>query len=109
MKLRRVANESGTEILYLFWCPGCKETHPYTTATQTGGKPSWGFNGNMEKPSFTPSLLCWPSRTELRCHLYVTDGRIQYLGDCHHALAGQTIDLPEIPAESGWADEPAPA
>jgi hypothetical protein len=23
-------------------------------------------------------------------------GRIQFLGDCTHALAGQTVDLPEI-------------
>jgi hypothetical protein len=23
----------------------------------------------------------------------VTDGRIQFLGDCTHALAGQTVDL----------------
>lgn len=29
------------------------------------------------------------------CHSFVTDGRIQYLGDCTHALAGQTIDLPD--------------
>jgi hypothetical protein len=27
--------------------------------------------------------------------LFVTDGRIQFLGDCTHALAGQTVDLPD--------------
>ena len=26
---------------------------------------------------------------------FVTDGRIQYLADSTHALAGQTVDLPE--------------
>lgn len=30
------------------------------------------------------------------CHSYVTNGRIQYLGDCTHELAGQTVDLPEL-------------
>jgi len=30
------------------------------------------------------------------CHSFVTDGRIQFLGDCTHNLAGQTVDLPEI-------------
>ena len=32
------------------------------------------------------------------CHTFVTDGRIQFLSDCTHALAGQTVDLPDIPA-----------
>jgi len=32
------------------------------------------------------------------CHSFVTDGRIQFLGDCTHTLAGQTVDLPD------WTD-----
>ena len=32
------------------------------------------------------------------CHSFVTDGRIQFLGDCTHSLAGQTVDLPEFPS-----------
>ena len=31
-----------------------------------------------------------------RGHSYVTDGRIQYLSDCTHPLAGQTVDLPDV-------------
>jgi hypothetical protein len=48
---------------------------------------------------------CWCNFTERTgqesefkcsvCHSFVTDGRIQFLGDCTHALAGQTVDLPE--------------
>jgi hypothetical protein len=34
-------------------------------------------------------------RTERVCHSFVTDGKIQFLGDCTHALAGQTVELPE--------------
>jgi hypothetical protein len=30
------------------------------------------------------------------CHSFVTDGKIQYLSDCTHAMAGQTVDLLEI-------------
>lgn len=30
------------------------------------------------------------------CHSFVTAGRIEFLPDCTHALAGQTVDLPEI-------------
>jgi hypothetical protein len=62
----------------------------------------WQFNGNMEKPSFTPSLLntgnYYNEKTgqndiECRCHLFVTDGKIQYCSDCTHELAGQTVEL----------------
>jgi Zn finger protein HypA/HybF involved in hydrogenase expression len=95
-----------------FFCPGCQEYH-----TPTEG---WSFNGDVERPTFTPSILvrsghymeghegdCWctynakhldnPSSFKChRCHSYVTDGKIQYLGDCSHALAGQTVELPGL-------------
>ncbi|WP_259106184.1 hypothetical protein [Pseudomonas sp. JUb42] len=29
------------------------------------------------------------------CHSFVTDGRIQYLGDCTHGLDGQAAEVPE--------------
>lgn len=28
-----------------------------------------------------------------------TDGMVQFLGDCSHALAGQTLPLPDMPPE----------
>ena len=37
------------------------------------------------------------------CHTFVTDGRIQYLGDCTHALAGQTVDMIDWPRPN-WRD-----
>lgn len=30
-----------------------------------------------------------------RCHSFVVDGQMQFLGDCTHALAGQTVPIPE--------------
>lgn len=30
------------------------------------------------------------------CHSFVTDGKIQFLGDCTHNLVGQIVELPEI-------------
>jgi len=30
-----------------------------------------------------------------RCHSIVTDGKIAFLTDCFHTLAGQTVDLPD--------------
>lgn len=32
------------------------------------------------------------------CHSFIRDGRIEFLSDCTHALAGQTVDLPDIEA-----------
>lgn len=75
---------------FYFHCPGCGCTHSYDCwAAGRTERPNWTFNGNYEKPSFTPSLL-YPSRI---CHLYLTDGKIKYLGDCSHPLAGQTVDM----------------
>lgn len=94
-----------------FWCTGCNTPHSLNVGTGPG--PRWGYNGNAEAPTFTPSVLVKGTQrlTEAEhqallagihveprpfvCHSFVTDGRIQYLGDCTHSLAGQTIELPE--------------
>lgn len=101
---------------WMFDCPGCGETH--AIAVGKGAGPRWGFNGDAKKPTFTPSILVrhrqseppvtaenlaewkrapWPQvKVEHVCHSFVSDGKIQFLGDCTHKLAGQTVDLPEI-------------
>ena len=66
-------------------------------STVSGPGPCWGYNGNAELPTFTPSVLVrynWSDGPRV-CHSFVTDGRILFLGDCKHKLAGQTVDLPE--------------
>jgi len=86
------------------------------------GACQWGFNGNLDRPTFSPSILsrsghyanghaeCWcnmadrmPSESNhpewcYICHSFVRDGRIEFLSDCTHAFAGQTVELPEIDA-----------
>lgn len=59
---------------------------------------TWTFNGDFEHPTFSPSILVNDDRAAPdlpRCHSFVRDGRIQFLGDCTHALAGKTVELPE--------------
>ena len=34
--------------------------------------------------------------TVTRCHSFVREGRIEFLSDCTHALAGQTVELPDF-------------
>jgi hypothetical protein len=102
----------------MFWCPGCDGAHMIRHGDGPG--PRWAWSGNAEKPTFSPSILvrgteitpkgradldawraagCPRPAPELEtvptvCHSFVTDGRIQFLNDCTHSLAGQTIDLP---------------
>lgn len=78
------------------WCPACDTHHLFDSR--------WKFNGDMEKPTFTPSMLSRMGECTVkgidydnyRCHSFVTDGKIKYLSDCSHELAGQEIELQHI-------------
>ena len=92
-KLLKQPRDGGTE--YVFWCPGCKCHHFYHVGCESG--PNWQLDGDMDAPTFTPSLLVNAAepRSGPRCHLYLTDGRLRYLSDCTHDLAGETVPLPD--------------
>ncbi len=88
--------DNSLPLQYWFHCPGCKHDHAFTVGERRSpDDPRWTFNGSMDKPSFQPSLLCNKDYPDSRCHSFVTDGNIQFLGDCWHALAGQTVELPD--------------
>lgn len=78
-------------VLYLFYCPGCKENHPFEVNAVNNG---WTWNGSMDKPTFSPSLLVNADGPR-RCHSFVREGKIEFLGDCQHSLAGKTVELPD--------------
>jgi len=105
--------------LVLFHCPGCRTGHQVRIDPAFGS--AWGFNGSGDAPTFTPSVLVKGTQVEcdqngrwtgdwlrdangdplpMVCHSFVTDGRIQFLSDCTHALAGQTVDLPDHPGNN---------
>lgn len=121
MRVKRVVDSEGREYGWRINCPGCKAAgqgacHVLTTGEHLSTR--WQFNGNVDRPTFSPSLLGrWPTwvppvtpenmaqwksapwpqtKVEYVCHSFITDGRIQFLSDCTHQLAGQTVDLPEI-------------
>lgn len=83
----RATHPDGRDRIF-FYCPGCSERHQIVVGV-------WGFNDDLERPTFTPSVLVQGGPDNAVCHSFVTDGRIQFLGDCTHALAGQTVELPE--------------
>lgn len=97
---------------YGWWCPGCKHVH--YVPTDGGLTPTWGFDGNVDAPTFTPSfreyILAMPDhpRPEYRvqqttCHCYVKAGQIEFLNDCRHELRGfhPMTDLSTI-TDYGW-------
>lgn len=100
-RARKVTDGQGGPYGISFDCPGCGDRH----AIPTTGPHACGFNGSMDGPTLTPSILvtgkhcgdpgCAPVEHRV-CHSFVTDGRIQFLSDCTHALAGSTVDLPEV-------------
>lgn len=98
MKIQILKDQQGKESLALFYCPACREIHPYNI-NHTNPSRNWSFNNDFEKPSFSPSLRVLDGRGQTLCHLYVKEGRIEYCSDCPHHLHGQTIDLPDIPEE----------
>ena len=93
MKTAPVYHE-GKIIGQRIFCPGCEGYHMFTTTPESQVR--WSFNGDQEKPTFAPSLMCNRDYPESRCHSIVTNGKIQFLDDCYHSLKGQIIDLPDV-------------
>lgn len=78
----------------------------------------WLFNGDVNSPTFTPSFRHNGMQTVKiqgewtgewvrdaagnpipeTCHYNLTAGVLQFHGDCTHALRGQNVPLPPIPA-----------
>lgn len=76
-----------------FDCPGCDEAHVVMIAPHPN---AWDWNGDLEHPTIAPSVLVQGGADNIRCHSFVREGRIEFLSDCTHALAAQTVDLPAI-------------
>jgi hypothetical protein len=111
--------EPGLADVY-FYCPGCKCDHGVWIQKTEKNNSVWLFNGDMNNPTFSPSILirsvAWPDRPEkddqgnyilgddgrikgakdVVCHSFVRDGKIEFLGDCTHELKGQTVILEDV-------------
>lgn len=94
---------------YKFKCPGCGNTHYISTKELNGSGAQWKFNGDMDKPTFNPSINEKTGKyvdhsindseiidMSYICHFVITDGNIFFAADSTHEKAGQTIELPEI-------------
>lgn len=109
--------EGGPVVAHMVMCPACGNGHRFD-ATR------WTFDGNFEEPTFSPSMLVrfvanppfapgtddyargpddkyllgpdgrLAGAKDMVCHSFVRNGRIEFLSDCTHELAGQTVELP---------------
>lgn len=95
-RIRNVASVFQVYKVLAFVCPGCEYEHAFTVGPPDGDRPRWTWNGSFDAPTFHPSLLCNKDIPEARCHSFVADGKIQFLKDCWHKLAGKTVDLPDL-------------
>jgi hypothetical protein len=104
---------------WTFYCPACRENHIFDER--------WAFDGNMEAPTFTPSLSCGPywrmppgwdyetaprdekgelvrgegerllGAVEWTCHLNLTNGVLIFHADSTHEFAGKSVPIEDIP------------
>ena len=98
-KLKKVETVGGGVYAWEIFCPGCKDTHALRMKQQRGQEGCWDFNGDHDKPTFDPSLkvrgYCGPEMPNGVCHSWIKNGKIIFLPDSTHELAGQTVDLPD--------------
>jgi len=93
--LREWSSMDGSQhgkILFL-WCPGCDALH---SVELEHSPTTWNWNGDLEKPTISPSILTHMSDVN-KCHCYVRDGKWEFLSDSYHALAGQTVEMVDLP------------
>lgn len=79
---------------FAFYCSGCGYFHHVQVEKGSNNPdgPIWTWNGDMDKPTFSPSLGV-NMGTDKQCHLLVRDGKISYLNDSHHELKGQLVEM----------------
>jgi len=84
-----------------WYCPGCGCHHGVPTPPDIR---AWQWNGSLGSPSLRPSVLIRyngpdagsPGSPMAVCHCFVTNGKIEFLSDCTHPLAGTTVEMKDI-------------
>lgn len=109
--LRKISCEGGTA--YAHYCPGCCAVHVIWTVRTMGGA-VWTFNGNVEKPTFHPSVrfftprvvdedgTVWPE--VMLCHYFITDGVQKFCGDSEHEQKEKRGNVPLIELPDMYSD-----
>jgi hypothetical protein len=91
-----IIQDYDTRKFHEHYCPGCECMHKIAVTQPFSNGAQWTFNGDMEKPTFQPSISCNPG-TVHACHYFLHGGVLNFLPDCKHKFAGRMVELPEIP------------
>lgn len=99
MLIKRVKLGGDLADAWRHYCPGCEMNHViYMDPRSQPNGHHWRFNGDEQSPTFEPSI-----NIVGQCHYFIRAGRIEYCGDSKHALAGQTVPLPDLAAmQEDW-------
>ena len=101
--IKQIEEQGLTYTALMFVCPGCLDIYPGSTGlhmlpvNSADKTPSWEFDGNLETPTLSPSILTRYGEGR-QCHSFLRNGKFQFLDDCSHSLAGQVVDIPDLPA-----------
>lgn len=97
MKIQPQVNTSGEVIGYCHWCEACESLHCFRIEHPFNANgPTWKFDGNMDAPSFHPSMRLFTGHKNSPntiCHYFVKGGMIDYCNDSPHRLREQKIEL----------------
>lgn len=110
--MAKVKENSPGDGIMVIKCPAGHYHYIHTRKDKPNGNGvAWKFNGDMEKPTFSPSINertgtfvdpdvkgdpDWLKENSWHCHFIVHMGRITFCGDCSHDLKKRTMDLPDI-------------
>ena len=100
MKLKRIIDQNEAFKGWGHYCPACVDWHVYAVEQPFANGATWTFDGNMEKPTFHPSMKITTgfSKEETRiCHYFLRNGILDYCNDSTHSFAGKKVDLPNFP------------
>lgn len=106
-RLKEVTRDNISYNVLVFVCPGCvaggpegnQGVHMLPVNVKEGiDKPSWNWDGNLELPTLSPSILTTGS---FRCHSFLNAGIFDFLTDSEHPLSGQKVPIPDLPE---WAE-----
>jgi hypothetical protein len=85
--------------IYSIYCEMCQINHHIPTV---GDHPVWTFNGDLEYPTFMPSVVVSSKYSAENnanpyiCHFFIKNGTIEYQGDCTHEFKNKTLSLKDI-------------
>lgn len=94
MKIKKI--EDGQ---YIFLCPGC-DTHHWFRTKAGEDESVWKKSGGDDDLTVKPAISAYPTRKESFCSLTITNGKIKFHKDCHHDLAGKTVDMVDADAKT---------